>query len=446
MRLLFFLLFIGLQAMSQTFDLGDVDDYENSSLDTVTNSMTLFYKDYYQSIDLETFSTKTIDLEYNQDLNSDANLLSFPHFHKNNKHYFVQTQGGLVYVIDKDTVKRIDRSFDHQMQYGADIFSHNNRIYKYGGYGFWSNRDFFTYYDENASEWEILQPINSKEIPQGLSDRKSGKNGENIFIFGGRKLDDHNRRKTYLNDELWSFNFVSLKWNLLGNYEPLSKQYKTPITYDGKLILLDNNKITLIDVLNNKKTVFEHSALTAKIATLKNIHYHDGKFYLILIDGTKKTLTILDEKEFFGRQISEGKFYKNHKYWISLSFAYILASIIVILVIWLGSKGYKKSRKIILLDNGLRYKNKFTEFDEESMMILRLMLKEVQVPSYQILQIVEKDQYSPAHNERLKVQKINEINLKISTLIGINEDVIQNFKSDEDRRIRVYIITRKFFN
>ena len=82
----------------------------------------------------------------------------------------------------------------------------------------------------------------------------------------------------------------------------------------------------------------------------------------------------------------------------------------------------------------------------ESMAILKLLLSKPQVPSSQILKIVEKEQYSPAHNERLKVQKINDINIKIATLLRNNESIITNFKAENDRRIRVYAIRKDLFN
>ena len=113
---------------------------------------------------------------------------------------------------------------------------------------------------------------------------------------------------------------------------------------------------------------------------------------------------------------------------------------------WLIKRNFAKRNKIKLLDNGLRYHLKFTEFDMESMAILKLLLSKPHVASNQILKIVEKEQYSPAHNERIKVQKINDINLKIATLLGTNKTIIHNFKAKNDRRIRVYQIDKQLFS
>ncbi|MDO9037451.1 MAG: hypothetical protein Q7U59_03780 [Lutibacter sp.] len=110
-----------------------------------------------------------------------------------------------------------------------------------------------------------------------------------------------------------------------------------------------------------------------------------------------------------------------------------------------GFKQFKKRKKIVLLDNGLRYQNKFVEFDLKAMKILRLLVSGDAVSSNIILNIVEESQYSPAHNERIKIQKLDEINLKIKTLLGFNGDIVQSKKSDNDKRIRLYFINKNLF-
>ncbi|MDZ7612667.1 MAG: hypothetical protein U5K51_02260 [Flavobacteriaceae bacterium] len=108
--------------------------------------------------------------------------------------------------------------------------------------------------------------------------------------------------------------------------------------------------------------------------------------------------------------------------------------------------GTKKQEKVIMMSNGLLYRNKFVEFDEESMLILRTLLKTDIIPSNEILKIVEKDQFSPAHNERIKVQKISDLNIKLRTLLGVNKEIISSVKSDVDKRIRQYKINKSYFN
>jgi hypothetical protein len=157
-------------------------------------------------------------------------------------------------------------------------------------------------------------------------------------------------------------------------------------------------------------------------------------------------LNLVDTADFLGAITNEEAFYRNTADRLEQALIYVLSFATGILLIWLIVRDFKKRNKIKLLDNGLRYRNKFTEFDRESMAILKLLLAKPYVASNQILQIIEKEQYSPAHNERIKVQKIKDINLKIATLMGSNENVIRNFKAENDRRIKVFTIEKRHFN
>jgi hypothetical protein len=156
-------------------------------------------------------------------------------------------------------------------------------------------------------------------------------------------------------------------------------------------------------------------------------------------------LFVLEEDDFFGQLKSEGQFYRGQNKWILRLLVALPSLALLFFLVKFIRKEMKRRKKVVLLENGLRYKNKFVEFRPDSMKILRLLLSELEVPSGKILELVEQEQYSPAHNERLKVQKIKDINLKLKTLLGINEDLIVSKKSTKDRRIRVYTISRYYF-
>ena len=88
------------------------------------------------------------------------------------------------------------------------------------------------------------------------------------------------------------------------------------------------------------------------------------------------------------------------------------------------------------------YRQKFIQLGEESIQILDLLLTNEEVNSSEILKITEQDQFSRAHNERLKFQKIEKLNFQLKTLLAIEEDLITSSKSKYDRRIRVYSINK----
>ena len=445
MRLLFLIVFIGLNAYSQKINLGDFSGFQNSSLDTLNNTFELYFIDRILSIDLDNFEKTYTDLYYGDKVGPDEGILGSVTMRVQDTLYFITGSGGLVYRVKNDTVIRVDKSFDHQMQHGACWFEHNNTAFTYGGYGFWSNRDFFTYYDPKQDEWEVYHPINSKKIPRGTSSSQFIKEADEFHFFGGNFIDPHNRRERIMNDEVWTFNFSSNEWLYLGKHEPLD-DFMKKIQFKNTLLLIALNQISVIDVKNNKKSTYQHSPISAQKTGFKSMHYANGKFYIVMGNITGVYLNIVEEEDFFGALKSETKFYKNNAYWFKITMIYLSVVVLLVIMIWLIKRNIKKLNKIQLLDNGLKYRNKFTEFDKDSMNILNVLLDKIEVSSGEILQLVEKQQYSPAHNERIKVQKINDINLKIATLLGIQDDLITNFKSSQDRRIRLYKIKRDYFS
>ena len=444
MRLFFLIVFIGLNAFSQKINLGDLRGYQNSSLDTLRQEFNVYMEDRTLTVDLDDFEKRINPLAYEEGLSANNNYLTHTVIRVQDTVYFVHGSGGLVYMIKNDTIRRIDKSFDYGMQYGANLFEHDNTAFKYGGYGFWSNRDFFTYYDKKQDEWEVYHPIQSEIVPSGRAYSYFIKYRDHFHVFGGSTVNPNNRREQFKNNEVWTFDFKNSTWHFLGKHDQIDEPDIT-IPYQEKLILIRMNRLTVIDVKGNRKTVYNNSTISAQANGIGHASYANGKFYILITNSTGAYLNIVEEEDFFGKKIEQTSFYKNHDYWFKQAATYALVMALIVLIFWLIKKKFVSRNKIKLLDNGLRYHLKFTEFDPESMEIIRLLLRENEVPSSMILRIVEKEQYSPAHNERIKVQKINDINIKVATLLGTNEDLITNFKSPQDRRIRLYKITKAYF-
>ncbi len=445
MRLLFLLVFISLNAFSQKIELDDMSHYQNSSLDTLRQEFHVYLDDRILTIDLFNFEKRSRPIALDKGLSPEFPYFMLPEIWVQNEVYFVSPSGGLVYRIENDTIKRIDHSFDHNMQYGTSVFEHEGTIFKYGGYGFWSDRDFFTYYDKTSMEWEVYHPIRSEIIPKGRYGHYYIKDHDKFHVFGGTRTDPDNRRKKIDYNEAWSFDFKNKEWLFLGTHDKITEPFMR-VPYQNKLLMLKTNGMTVIDIDSNTRTVYEYSPVSAQITENHKVIYHNAKFYLLITNITGSYLYIIKETDFFGEMAEQAQFYKNQAYWLKQGSLYILVMALIIFAFWLIKKNFIARNKIKLLDNGLRYHLKFTEFDPESMAIIRLLLSEEKVSSSQILHIVEKEQYSPAHNERIKVQKINDINIKIATLLGVKHDLIINFKSSQDRRIRLYKISKTNFD
>ena len=134
----------------------------------------------------------------------------------------VSRGGGMVWKIKNDTFKRADKSFNHKMTNQSTVFIHNDTIMKFGGYGYWSRRNFFTYYSEVTKEWE-LYPIHNKawftknpNFPAGVSNVNATYSNDNFYFSRGHKIDMRSPLNKTINDNVWRFDFKDKLWTDLG--------------------------------------------------------------------------------------------------------------------------------------------------------------------------------------------------------------------------------------
>ncbi|MFO7672869.1 MAG: hypothetical protein R6V74_04095, partial [Lutibacter sp.] len=403
------------------------------------------FKDYYKKIDLETFEIDSVKMV----VDPQYEFVGAKPVLLNSNYYFVNTQGGMVYKMQNDTIKRIDNSFNHKMQINSNIFVYDDKILRYGGYGFWSARNFFTYFDTDLLEWESISPVNSKEVPKGTFDGMYILDKDGAYFFNGKSIDDFNKTEMYFNNEVWKYNFKLNEWRYLGTSEFIDlTHFPHPIRYKKTLLVLYTNGISTIDLGNNKHTKFKHGKYSNNVIASLNHYFLNDRFYFFTFRSNSANnnvyLRSASENEFIGEFISDKPFYSNYNV-LKGSFSLVAGLLFLTLLANFGFQQFKKRKKIVLLDNGLRYQNKFIEFDQKAMEILKLLVFGKAVSSNKILSVVEEKQYSAAHNERIKVQKLEEINLKIKTLLSFNGDIIESKKSETDKRIRQYFVNKNLF-
>ena len=138
--LVYLFLIVTLNSFSQKIDIGKYSQINKSVVDYQKKELYVFQKDSLIIVDLKNNKkVSKLKIFYTQDENS----LGYP-ICINSKIYFVHLQGGIVCILKDNQIVRIDNSFNHKMQINSFIFQHKNKLYKYGGYGFWSERNFFT--------------------------------------------------------------------------------------------------------------------------------------------------------------------------------------------------------------------------------------------------------------------------------------------------------------
>ena len=420
------------------------------------DSLVVFSNDLVFSYPLDRPSESISRPIYNEiftsnDVDSQNRMQNFIPISVDDQLYFIQQKGGLVFKFENDSIKRIDRSFMHRMQIGSNIFSRGSKIYRYGGYGFWSFRNFFTYFSPEILEWEAESPLNSKIFPEGSAHGLYAYNENSFVVFNGN-IDNHNNLNdtSNLSDEIWSYNFEDMSWSHLGDLIIDLEGVKSKQTLGDEIILIVNDsKLKRIKPFENKVQHYQLTTLQHKLYTYQgnlSVFKKDGTYYsFVKFDNINKVeLVKRNEDEFFGQLIDETKLYQDLSPWRYMLLLLALPMLYYIRKFALLSK--ERNSKIIINGEGLIYHKVFFEFEAKELEVINLLLDFDIVHSSDILALVENPNHNYSHNMRTKNQLIDKINYKFKTMLKIDYDLITSEKSAEDKRIIDYRIDKTYFN
>jgi len=363
--------------------------------------------------------------------------------------YFTISLGGYVWKLHNDSLQRIDRSFEHRMQINSTQFVHKDQIYRYGGYGFWSNRNFFTKYDPLIREWEVIPPINTVDIPEGTKDNHIVYNGNKVIVFGGNKLDQKDLATNINTNEVWQYDLDKMKWENLGEIQVdiHSMEENFYIMYQDKLILQSDPFLYVFDPFNNKVLKYRQNTIHKKILGKGISKFHNGKFYL-LMNANNVNMHFLEtrlEDEFFGPVIEEYPFYKKNRW------PWLLMLLPAGLFGFIGYRVYKRNKSLansaLLRNDGLVYKRVFYKLDQVQVEVLECLLSaESGVETSSLMKLIENPEHNYSHNMRTKNLVISELNYKLRTVFKIEQDLIESHKSERDKRIIIYTIDKQRFS
>ena len=363
--------------------------------------------------------------------------------------YLSQGLGGLVYEIRGNKIIRLDKSFMHKMQINAQNFEYDNRIFRFGGYGFWSARNFFTYFDLNTKEWEAYSPVQG-DLPPGLFDVNQYKNGDDITYFNGISLNPNDHLKLEQNSGIWHFNLRTKIWDYRGKTSLFFGNNTPNFQHENYYYAFtDDREIIRVNFQDDTYEVFANQAITSKISTQfrpfiveNNIYYFVNSHSTFSIDLNSIPLT-----SFLGKLLLKGDLIETN-YWMlygQKAIALIAFIAFALLVIY-----FLKNRKVkanhISDKAGLFYLGKAAiNFDEVELKVLTHLLKNNDVPNSELLTLVEQKGVHFSHNIRVKNDVLNQINLKLKAILQVDINFIIFKKSDTDSRLKVYRLNKQYF-
>lgn len=374
--------------------------------------------------------------------------------------YLVNRFGGLVYRVSGDSLQRIDRSFQHLMQNFSLTFVHDGKLFRHGGYGFWSGRREMTFFNPLTREWEVVGPLKTNNAPAGLYNHTGILDSSRLMIMAGWYLEISDPFKPLPNLEVWTFEFKSKEWTRVGqisaNASHLLNEGNPGVEADNELVLIHKN-IQVFDFAHNEIITYPAAPIQYLLSDERDIRpfYDNGYFFFYRVETSRFNpnkspqsleLIRIKKKDFLGQELHREPLItspeRNYVWWflpllVSAPFAYY----------WIRNRKSAKPNHLLLTESGLIYQSKSMDLSQTELAVIRLLLSsETEVTTNQILEITQNPNQDYTHNLRMKNQMIEKLNVGLRTLLNISEDVIISERSSVDRRIRTYAIRKEYFS
>ena len=362
---------------------------------------------------------------------------------KKDKLLFLENRGGDVLALNSnDSLVKIDNSNISNFFIGSNIFIRNDTIFKHGGYGYWTQSNFLTYFEDLTKEWQIYPISKKSDIPPDIATHTGLIINDSYYYFGGASISENGSRVvSNLNEEVWCYNFNEKKWYLLGDFlrDHIIPIY-TSFTKGTNLFILDEKKqLYEIDLLSNLITKYKMAPILYRFKKeIRPIYYKEFVYFLDDLGNINKIpITELT------KEVEEIAIFYQKQDILKIVLIVVFFSCVFFIAFYFY-KEHKDNKKLKFLENGVRFKNKFIELDELSIAIIRMVeLEDTELSK--VYDLVQRNHLSKIQNERIKNQFIDQINMKLSVLTEKKEDFLILSKSSFDKRYKKISINKPIF-
>ena len=352
--------------------------------------------------------------------------------------------GGSILKIKGDSIFRIDNSYEHKMQLGSLEFIRKDTLFRYGGYGFFENRNFFTFYDKKINGWESFK-INGDVVPERISDFIYHFNKDKLYISGGYSFDKFKKDVKYQNLKTYLFDFNSKKWSVIGDLNtPVFNNISFPID-ENSLINFTDGMIHVMNFEQNSIKKFSSNPISKKIGSSffkpfinkNNIVYFELESEVLNIKLTPLKELISNLKSIENKRIY------GVSYWM---YSLIILILVIISLVYVVSK--KFVNKILKIGDVFFYNLKKIKLNEKEKVIFNLLYKSSKkrksVENRIITDFFEDRTLNYGTINRRKNESINTLNNKIKVLLNTNKEIIVRTNSPIDKREINYSINLDF--
>lgn len=370
---------------------------------------------------------------------------------KVNQHlYLASNLGGEVYELKGNQLIRVDHSFEHKMQINAQTFIHDNRIFKFGGYGFWSARNFFTYFDFNSKEWEAYTPVQGEQLPPGLFDVNQFKKGVEVTYFNGVSITPNDNLKFERNQDVWHFHLGTKTWTYKGKSALFFGNNPQNFQYDKYYVAFnEERRIIRVNLADETYEIFENEAVSSKISAKFKPFVEKGIIYFFANNHANGEIELMAVpiSQFLGNATLKADFIEQ-SIWsqYGTTIIYLISLFAFSTILYFGLTWRPRRASIIKDKDGLLYLGKATiQLEENELKVLKYLLKNDDVPNADLLSLVEQKGVHFSHNIRNKNDVLNQLNLKLKAILQVDMNFIVFKKSDTDSRLKVYRLNKQYF-
>ena len=446
MKQLLFLLFFPFLIFSQSPMIKDSDKIINTFFCKGSEEVYIFYRNHVSSIDLKTLELKDTIFNFNS-----TNFEKFQPISTYSENYFLDRLGGAVFLFKNYMLSRIDDSFQHRMQIESSVFIYKENIYKYGGYGFWSNRNFITRFDLITKEWELVPFSKSKTVPKGRHKSITKVIGNDLYVIGGITLNELNPLVFENNNEVWKFDLIEGIWQRLGEIKSWSNKFinYSIIDFEDKLIIdnSDTDVLYELDIVKNTIRSFNKTSFTRKVNTPAiPMFFYENEFFGFFKENNSLNQTTLVKRnsdEIFGELISEDNFYEKKVNFLTYVLSLLGFLVLIPIPILLYKRRLIKNKLIIRKDGNLYFNRKKIDLEKQGLVVLKhLITSKEPVYSKDIISLINKPHMEYSHKTRILNDTLYKINYKIKSTLETDYDPITVIKSSFDKRLKVYSINK----
>lgn len=357
--------------------------------------------------------------------------------------------GGAVFDLDSVPNRwiRLDSSSFFGYNNGALTFSDGQNLYKYSGYGFWTNHGLLLKFKN--CQWEF-EHQNREVIAFGANSSFYHPESNQIFSFLRPTTDQsYSNDQSEINYDVFVMNVGNKEWKYLGE---LRKELQTANfqiflkTPKGFLVMLHSGTLVFLNV-ETGRIQYLNEIIQSKIIDLfrwkekYQILQSTTGWVLFPISFSEKQnpIPILSFAEFEKNLIDGPKFYeKPLKIWIILVGIFLAA--ILSFFAYLHQKLCKEQHKKVYHDE-LPFPLNEIPFDQKETMLLSWMygqrMKKSQVSVLEMNEILGIEGKSLDHQKKIRSEIIKSINSKYQASTGVVE-LIQRKPNPLDKRLVDY--------